>query len=164
MGSKTISNSTTAHHNIKLVTKSKLSLDHKHITRYLRLKSDTCNPWETTLPVKSCAPLFFAHVCAPLESQANQQKNAYHKANLKAPIIWIFVRVISDFELLFLKFWTTSTVAFANKSSDKLEAREAKGKTICQVQSTIQFTKQNKENLHLISQYQFPQVWTIVVC
>lgn len=67
MGSKTISNSTTAHHNIKLVTKSKLTVDHKHITRYLRLKSDTCNPWETTLTVKSCVPVFFAHVCPHLK-------------------------------------------------------------------------------------------------
>lgn len=37
----------------------------------------------------------------------------------------MFARVISDFAPLFLKFCTTSTVAFASKSSDKLEARDA---------------------------------------
>ena len=46
-------------------------------------------------------------------------------AHLKAPIICIFVRVISDLETLFFKLATTSTVAFANKSSDKLEERDA---------------------------------------
>lgn len=40
----------------------------------------------------------------------------------------MFVRVISAFELLFPKFRTTSTVALAKKSSDKLEAREAEDK------------------------------------
>lgn len=40
----------------------------------------------------------------------------------------MFVRVISDFAPLFLKFCTTLTVAFANKSSDKLEARDAETK------------------------------------
>lgn len=51
---------------------------------------------------------------------------------LRAPIIWMLVRIISDFKLLLLKRRTTSTVAFASKSSDKLEDRDAvkeKGKT-----------------------------------
>lgn len=46
-------------------------------------------------------------------------------ANLKAPIICIFVRVISDLATLFFKLVTTSTIALANKSSDKLEERDA---------------------------------------
>jgi len=45
--------------------------------------------------------------------------------NLKAPIICIFVRIISDLATLFFKLETTSTVAFASKSSDKLEERDA---------------------------------------
>lgn len=53
-----------------------------------------------------------------------------HKSYLKAPIIWMFVRVISAFALLILKHRTTSVVAFANKSSDKLEDREAEGNKI----------------------------------
>lgn len=44
---------------------------------------------------------------------------------LREPIIWIFVRVISDFALLFFSNWTICKVAFANKSSDKLGARDA---------------------------------------
>jgi hypothetical protein len=44
---------------------------------------------------------------------------------LREPIIWIFVRVISDFALLFFSNWTTCKVAFANKSSDKLGASDA---------------------------------------
>jgi hypothetical protein len=40
----------------------------------------------------------------------------------------MFVRVISDFLPLFLKFLTTSIVALASKSSDKLEARDAEDK------------------------------------
>lgn len=51
-------------------------------------------------------------------------------AHLKAPIIWMFVRVISDFVPLFLKFRTASTVALAKKSSDKLKARDAVDKEI----------------------------------
>lgn len=54
----------------------------------------------------------------------------HNKAYLKAPIIWMFVRVISAFVLLILKLRTTSVVAFANRSSDKLEAREAGGNKI----------------------------------
>lgn len=46
-------------------------------------------------------------------------------ANLKAPIICIFVRVMSGLAALFFKLVTTSTVALANKSSDKLEERDA---------------------------------------
>jgi len=46
-------------------------------------------------------------------------------ANLIAPIICIFVRVISDLAALFFNLVTISTVAFANKSSDKLEERDA---------------------------------------
>lgn len=49
----------------------------------------------------------------------------YTQTNLKAPIIWMFVRVISGFVPLFFSSLTTSIVAFANKSSDRLEAREA---------------------------------------
>lgn len=60
----------------------------------------------------------------------NERKVSFRKANLKAPIIWMFVRVISAFVLLILKLRTTSVVAFANKSSDKLEAREAEGNKI----------------------------------
>jgi hypothetical protein len=44
---------------------------------------------------------------------------------LREPIIWIFVRVISDFAPLFFSNWTTCKVAFANKSSDKLGASDA---------------------------------------
>ena len=44
---------------------------------------------------------------------------------LKAPIIWMFVRVISGFVALRFKSPTTSTVVFVNKSSDKLEASDA---------------------------------------
>ena len=40
----------------------------------------------------------------------------------------MFVRVSSDFVPLFLKFRTTSSVALANKSSDRLEARDAEDK------------------------------------
>lgn len=47
---------------------------------------------------------------------------------LRAPIIWIFVRAISDFALLFLSNWTTSKVALANKSSDRHAASDAEEK------------------------------------
>jgi hypothetical protein len=40
----------------------------------------------------------------------------------------MFVRVNSDFRPLFFKFLTTSIVALASKSSDKLEARDAEDK------------------------------------
>lgn len=59
------------------------------------------------------------------------EKKTRHKiyidenSNLKAPIICIFVRIISDLATLFFKLVTTSTVAFANKSSDRLEERDA---------------------------------------
>lgn len=53
------------------------------------------------------------------------ENNVKEIANLIAPIICIFVRFISDLAALFFKFVTTTTVAFANKSSDKLEERDA---------------------------------------
>lgn len=40
----------------------------------------------------------------------------------------MLVRAISGFTPLFFRSLTTSTVAFANKSSDKLEAKEAERK------------------------------------
>jgi hypothetical protein len=42
----------------------------------------------------------------------------------------MFVRIISGFAPLVLNFRTTSTVAFPNKSSDKLEARDAEHQRI----------------------------------
>lgn len=44
---------------------------------------------------------------------------------LKAPIIWMFVRIISGFADLFFKSFTTSNVPLANRSSDKLGASDA---------------------------------------
>lgn len=51
--------------------------------------------------------------------------NVRNLSHLNAPIIWMFVRVISDLAALFFKFVTTWIVALANKSSDKLEERDA---------------------------------------
>lgn len=66
---------------------------------------------------------------------------------LNAPIIWIFVRVISDLAVWFFKSLTISTVAFASKSSDKLEARDAAAevyiKDLKELLSNFKIKKQN---------------------
>jgi hypothetical protein len=56
----------------------------------------------------------------------------------------MFVRVSSDFVPLFLKFRTTSSVALANKSSDRLEARDAEGKQKQKMMSEIYYTLWDK--------------------
>lgn len=56
----------------------------------------------------------------------------------------MFVRVSSDFVPLFLKFRTTSSVALANKSSDRLEARDAEGKQKQKMISEIYYTLWDK--------------------
>jgi len=43
----------------------------------------------------------------------------------KAPIIWIFVRVMSGFISLFFRIWTTFDVALPSRSSDMLAAKVA---------------------------------------
>lgn len=45
----------------------------------------------------------------------------------------MFVRIISGFAPLLLKLRTTSMVAFASKSSDKLDARDAENREVVQV-------------------------------
>lgn len=80
----------------------------------------------------------------------------------------MFVRVSSDFVHLFLKFRTTSSVALANKSSDRLEARDAEDKKKCCMKSFVpfgekidtipnilSFSKENGLDWHPISPTQF---------
>lgn len=95
-------------------------------------------------------------------------QRTHYKAHLKAPIIWMFVRVSSDFVPLFLKFRTTSSVALANKSSDRLEARDAEdkknaawnllyplGEKIVTNPNILSFSKGNGLDWHHISHTQF---------
>lgn len=80
----------------------------------------------------------------------------------------MFVRVISGFMALFLKSRTTSTVAFASKSSDKLEARDAEGRVLNLIRfignimaTRSRYTKYRKTNLrstdtHKLIRYSYP--------
>lgn len=85
-------------------------------------------------------------------------QRTHYKAHLKAPIIWMFVRVSSDFVPLFLKFRTTSSVALANKSSDRLEARDAEDKKKCCMKSFVPFGGKNCNKSKYIKFFQ--REWT----